>query len=251
MARSTMVTMTTMTETITVATALNNNTDFNVKNRRLQQQQQQPARRLKQRTKTISSIVSLVCLIMMTNQTLLLVSFVDGFSVTPSISSLSSITTRRSKVEATKPIVSSSRVQLHANNNPNNNNDDDSAENFLNTIGDKIYSLIDGNSNKEKEDSVYIAIDADNMNTSENVDDDTNKFDMKQRIESLKSIVLGAIAGGVAVTPIAYLHYVYFTTATAVSSSSLPSLFTDPSSPANGLAQWEFVTDTSSIEAGT
>lgn len=245
MARSTMVTM---TDTITVATALDNTTNFNVKNRRLQQQQH-PARRLKQRTKTISSIVSLVCLIMMTNQTLLL--FVDGFSVTPSISSLSSITTRRSKVEATKPIVSSSRVQLHANNNPNNNNDDDSAENFLNTFGDKIYSLIDGNSNKEKEDSVNIAIDADNMNTSEDVDDDTNKFDMKQRIESLKSIVLGAIAGGVAVTPIAYLHYVYFTTATAVSSSSLPSLFTDPSSPANGLAQWEFVTDTSSIEAGT
>ena len=59
---------------------------------------------------------------------------------------------------------------------------------------------------------------------------DINKFDMAQRIESLKSVVLGALSGGVAVTPIAYLHYVYF-----ASNESI--------------AQWEFVTDMSSLQA--
>ena len=64
-------------------------------------------------------------------------------------------------------------------------------------------------------------------------DDDTatdSKFGMAQRIESLKSVVLGALAGGVAVTPVAYLHYVY--------ASAAPSI-----------AQWEFVTDMSALQA--
>lgn len=67
----------------------------------------------------------------------------------------------------------------------------------------------------------------------ENDDDenaDINKFDMAQRIESLKSVVLGALSGGIAVTPIAYLHYVV----TAEVSNT---------------AQWEFVTDMSSLQA--
>eukprot|EP00529_Nitzschia_sp_RCC80_P033544 CAMPEP_0113479340 /NCGR_PEP_ID=MMETSP0014_2-20120614/21254_1 /TAXON_ID=2857 /ORGANISM="Nitzschia sp." /LENGTH=209 /DNA_ID=CAMNT_0000372625 /DNA_START=1 /DNA_END=627 /DNA_ORIENTATION=+ /assembly_acc=CAM_ASM_000159 len=34
------------------------------------------------------------------------------------------------------------------------------------------------------------------------------KFDMEQRVESFKSIVLGALAGGIAVSPIAFFHYV-------------------------------------------
>lgn len=57
-----------------------------------------------------------------------------------------------------------------------------------------------------------------------------NKFDMVQRIESLKSVVLGALSGGIALTPIAYLHYVMF--------SEVPNS-----------AQWEFTTDMSSLEA--
>ena len=57
-----------------------------------------------------------------------------------------------------------------------------------------------------------------------------NKFDMAQRIESLKSVVLGALSGGIALTPIAYLHYVMF--------SDVPNS-----------AQWEFTTDMSSLEA--
>ncbi len=61
-------------------------------------------------------------------------------------------------------------------------------------------------------------------------DDGDNKFDMAQRIESVKSVVLGALSGGIALTPIAYLHYVTF--------SSVPST-----------AQWEFTTDMSSLEA--
>mmetsp|Transcript_12104 Transcript_12104/g.24983 ORF Transcript_12104/g.24983 Transcript_12104/m.24983 type:complete len:231 (-) Transcript_12104:302-994(-) len=60
--------------------------------------------------------------------------------------------------------------------------------------------------------------------------DGDNKFDMAQRIESLKSVVLGALSGGIALTPIAYLHYVVF--------STVPST-----------AQWEFTTDMSSLEA--
>ena len=57
-----------------------------------------------------------------------------------------------------------------------------------------------------------------------------NKFDMAQRIESLKSVVLGALSGGIAVTPIAYLHYVF-------------------TSDVANTAQWEFVTDMSSLQA--
>jgi hypothetical protein len=51
-------------------------------------------------------------------------------------------------------------------------------------------------------------------------------FDMEQRIESVKAGVLGAIAGGVAVTPVAFFHYV------------------------GNLPQWELTTDMSSLEAG-
>ena len=61
---------------------------------------------------------------------------------------------------------------------------------------------------------------------------DTNKFNMAQRIESLKSVVLGAVSGGVACAPIAYLHYVYFSIADS-----------------GGIAQWEFVTDTASLQS--
>lgn len=57
-----------------------------------------------------------------------------------------------------------------------------------------------------------------------------DKFDMAQRIESLKSVVLGALSGGIAVTPIAYLHYVF-------------------TSEVANTAQWEFVTDMSSLQA--
>ena len=64
----------------------------------------------------------------------------------------------------------------------------------------------------------------------DNNNDGENKFDMAQRIESVKSVVLGALSGGVALTPIAYLHYVVF--------SGIPNT-----------AQWEFTTDMSSLEA--
>ena len=64
----------------------------------------------------------------------------------------------------------------------------------------------------------------------DNNDESDNKFDMAQRIESLKSVVLGALSGGIALTPIAYLHYVVF-------------------SDVSSTAQWEFTTDMSSLEA--
>jgi len=79
--------------------------------------------------------------------------------------------------------------------------------------------------------SVLFAQDDDNDDDdNDNGTSDINKFDMAQRIESLKSVVLGALSGGIAVTPIAYLHYVYF-----ASNESI--------------AQWEFVTDMSSLQA--
>ena len=52
------------------------------------------------------------------------------------------------------------------------------------------------------------------------------KFDMEQRVESLKSVVLGAVAGGIAAAPFSFFHYV------------------------GNLPQWEFVTDMSSLQAG-
>ena len=62
--------------------------------------------------------------------------------------------------------------------------------------------------------------------------DDDDKFSFEQRIESIKSAVVGALSGGVASTPFIYLHDV------AVADGS-----------ANGIAQWEFDTDMGSLEA--
>lgn len=60
-------------------------------------------------------------------------------------------------------------------------------------------------------------------------DDDDDKFSVAQRIESVKCVVAGALGGGVAVTPVAYLH-------SAMVSS-------------NALAQWELWTDMASLQA--
>jgi hypothetical protein len=56
-----------------------------------------------------------------------------------------------------------------------------------------------------------------------------SKFDMTQRLESVKAAVIGALSGGFAVTPVAFLH-------SWMGGGQV-------------LAQWEFVTDMSSIEA--
>ncbi len=60
-----------------------------------------------------------------------------------------------------------------------------------------------------------------------------SKFTFEQRIESVKTGVVGLLAGGIALTPFAALH----------------DLLMPDESIANGLAQWEFDTDTGSIEA--
>ena len=57
----------------------------------------------------------------------------------------------------------------------------------------------------------------------------SSQFDMAQRFESIKTAVLGALSGGIAVTPVTFLHCVL--------------------GGAGGLAQWEFATDMSSLEA--
>lgn len=61
----------------------------------------------------------------------------------------------------------------------------------------------------------------------------SSKFDTLQRLESLKAAVLGAVVGGVAVTPVAFLHC-----CVAALLSDYPLL-----------SQWEFTVDTSSLEA--
>lgn len=61
----------------------------------------------------------------------------------------------------------------------------------------------------------------------------TDKFTFGQRIESVKTGVVGLLAGGIALAPIAGIHDVLYPGQTI----------------SNGLAQWEFDTDTGSIDA--
>lgn len=61
-------------------------------------------------------------------------------------------------------------------------------------------------------------------------ENDDDKFSMAQRIESAKCVVAGALGGGIAVSPITYLH-------SALLASS------------NSLAQWELWTDMGSLQA--
>jgi hypothetical protein len=60
-----------------------------------------------------------------------------------------------------------------------------------------------------------------------------DKFSFSQRIESVKTGLVGLLSGGVTVTPITFLHDYFFP------GNTIP----------NGLAQWEFDTDTGSIAA--
>jgi len=59
-------------------------------------------------------------------------------------------------------------------------------------------------------------------------------FSFAQRIESLKTLIVGALAGGIALTPFSALH----------------DILLGGDLVRNGLAQWEFDTDMGSIEAG-
>ena len=63
-------------------------------------------------------------------------------------------------------------------------------------------------------------------------DDNADKFSFAQRIESVKCAVVGAVAGGVALTPFAAFHDI---------------VYSDPLVQ-NGVAQWEFDTDMGSLE---
>jgi len=59
-------------------------------------------------------------------------------------------------------------------------------------------------------------------------------FDNAQKLESVKSAVVGALAGGVALTPLALLH---------------DTVFGEYAGIVNGAAQWEFDTDMGSLQA--
>jgi len=63
--------------------------------------------------------------------------------------------------------------------------------------------------------------------------DATEKFTFDQKLESIKTGIVGLLSGGVAVTPVAFLHDYCFP------GTTIP----------NGLAQWEFDTDTGSLAA--
>ena len=63
--------------------------------------------------------------------------------------------------------------------------------------------------------------------------DATDKFTFAQKFESIKTGVVGLLVGGIAVTPVTAIHDIVFPGDTI----------------SNGLAQWEFDTDTGSITA--
>ena len=172
--------------------------------------------------------------------------FVDGFSfvkvgTTTEISPITRPSARQhfidtvtSSKSSSSSSSSSSLVQLFASNNDNDDENNNSNNSKSNSFFAQLPSVFSSSSsNKNDDDDITGVIDNDD-DVDNDDDESSSKFDMAQRIESLKSIVLGAIAGGIGLTPIAYLHYVYFASTT------------EP----NGLAQWEFVTDMSSIEAG-
>jgi len=62
------------------------------------------------------------------------------------------------------------------------------------------------------------------------INGEENKFGMKQRIDSGKSGLLGAIVGSLAQAPVSFLH--------------------DVAANSGGVAQWEFDTDAGALEAG-
>ena len=98
------------------------------------------------------------------------------------------------------------------------NNDGDNNTTNKNDVNSGLEKFLKGIQSEPQADSV--------------TDANANKFNMAQRLESTKSLVLGALSGGFACAPIAYLHYVIFSVANS-----------------GGIAQWEFVTDMSSIQA--
>jgi len=63
--------------------------------------------------------------------------------------------------------------------------------------------------------------------------DPKEKFTFDQKSESIKTGIVGLLTGGVAVTPVSFLHDYFFP------GSTIP----------NGIAQWEFDTDTGSLAA--
>ena len=62
--------------------------------------------------------------------------------------------------------------------------------------------------------------------------DDGDKFSFGQRIESIKCVAVGALSGGIAVTPLTAIH----------------DILLGPEMN-NGVAQWEFDTDMGSLES--
>ncbi len=81
---------------------------------------------------------------------------------------------------------------------------------------------------EKKEDVLSSPVFAVSEPTPEKVDD---KFSMAQRIESIKTGVVGLLAGGLAITPFAALHDIVYPDDTIE----------------NSLAQWEFDTDTGAL----
>jgi len=69
-------------------------------------------------------------------------------------------------------------------------------------------------------------------------DGDKNKFDFGQRVESVKCLVVGALVGGLVLSPLAAIHDI----------ALLPML--EPNIPLNGIGQWEFDTDMGALQAG-
>jgi hypothetical protein len=72
---------------------------------------------------------------------------------------------------------------------------------------------------------------------------DVSKFSMEQRVESLKSALVGLVSGGIALAPMAAIREGIMLALKSLGSSS------SSSHVLNGIAQWEFDTDMGSIMA--
>lgn len=71
-----------------------------------------------------------------------------------------------------------------------------------------------------------------------NNNNDNNKFDLGQRLESIKCLVVGALAGGIAVAPFCALHHL------VLWQTVKPMIVT------NTVAQWELMNDMAALQAG-
>lgn len=96
------------------------------------------------------------------------------------------------------------------------------------TLASSVTAFSPQQSHRQSRPSRTIVTQFSTSNNNDNNNGNNDKFSMVQRLESIKCVIVGALTGGIAITPVAAIHDI-------VLLSSIP--------------QWEFDTDTGSIEA--